>query len=322
MTARPRAILRLLGLSAFALSSFSASPARAADAPTAVVPRPAAVTIGSMHVERYGSGSPAMIFIPGLSCGSWVWDEAVKRYAGTHAVYLVTLDGFDGYPAPVGDPMDAADASLAQLISTQHLVRPIVIGHSLGGFLALRFGAEHSTLVRGIVAVDGLPILPPFAQLTPEQRATAADGITAKIRDSTHDQFAANQKTTLATMITSPADVDRASALAAKSDPKAVAAYANELFRADLRPELPKLTAPTLEIAPVPTTPTPYEGAAAQSASIETRAAYYKAFYASLLAGAPSTTVVTIPNAKHFVMIDQPDALFDAITSFVATLPA
>jgi pimeloyl-ACP methyl ester carboxylesterase len=48
----------------------------------------------------------------------------------------------------------------------------------------------------------------------------------------------------------------------------------------------------------------------------------YKAFYTSLFPGAPNVTVVTVPNSKHFVMIDQPKALFDAIGSFVAALPA
>jgi len=95
-----------------------------------------------VRVERYGAGTPAMIFVPGLSSGSWVWDGAVKTYAGTHAVYLVTLAGFGGLPAPSGPALAGADASLLQLLSQEKLVRPIVVGHSLGGFLALRFGTE------------------------------------------------------------------------------------------------------------------------------------------------------------------------------------
>ncbi len=95
----------------------------------------------------------------------------------------------------------------------------------------------------------------------------------------------------------------------------------------DAHMDLPKLTVPTLEIAPVPTTPVPttpapYEGPQAATASMVERQAGYKQFYASLFPGAPNVTIVTIPNSKHFVMVDQPKALFDAITAFVATLPA
>ena len=51
-------------------------------------PTPSAVTIvESMRVEAYGSGSPAMVIILGLSSGSWVWDDAVRTYAKKHAVY-------------------------------------------------------------------------------------------------------------------------------------------------------------------------------------------------------------------------------------------
>jgi hemoglobin-like flavoprotein len=52
------------------------------------------------------------------------------------------------------------------------------------------------------------------------------------------------------------------------------------------------------------------------------RAAGYKAFYTSLFPAAPNVTVVMIPNSKHFIMIDQPKALFDTITAFVAKLPS
>ncbi len=76
-------------------------------------------TVDGMRVERYGIGSPAMIFVPGLACGSWVWDDAVKTYAGKHAVYTVTLAGFDGLPAQKGAALDAADTSLLKLIDEE-----------------------------------------------------------------------------------------------------------------------------------------------------------------------------------------------------------
>ncbi|MBD5604643.1 MAG: alpha/beta hydrolase [Candidatus Eremiobacteraeota bacterium] len=311
-----------IALCALVLSSFSGSPARAADPAAAAVPAPTSVTtVGTLRVEKYGSGSPAMIFIPGLSSGSWVWRDAVTHYAGTHAVYLVTLAGFDGLPS-TGAGIDGADASLLQLITTEKLKRPIVVGHSLGGYLALRFGTEHASLVRGIVAVDGLPILPQYLQTPAADRIAAGDKLAAQIGASTPEQYAAGQKMILASMITSPADVDRVAALSAKSDPKAVAIYYDQIIRDDLRPALPKLTVPTLEIAPVPTEPAPYEGPQAQNASLTDRAAGYKAFYGTLFPGAPNVTVETVLNSKHFAMIDQPKALYDDITAFVATLPA
>ncbi len=318
-------LIPAIALGALVLSSSSAGRAAtpSSAAPDYAGPHPASVTtVGTLRVERYGSGSPAMVFIPGLSCGSWVWSDAVKHYAGSHAVYVVTLAGFDGLPAPATPTIDAADASLLALLTDQKIDRPIVVGHSLGGFLALRFGTEHSALVRGIVSVDGLPILPQLAQSTASERDAAAKAIATQISSATPEQYAAQQKKTLATMITAPADVDRDAALSAKSDPGAVAAYMSDLLRADLRPQLAQLTAPTLEIAPVPTTPASYEPPQAATASMTDREAGYKAFYTSLFPGTPHLTVVPIPNSLHFVMVDQPAALFAAIDAFVATLPS
>jgi pimeloyl-ACP methyl ester carboxylesterase len=58
------------------------------------------------------SGSPPLILIPGLATGGWAWQETVREFAGSHAVYVVTLPGFDGRPAVEGNPFDAARAAL------------------------------------------------------------------------------------------------------------------------------------------------------------------------------------------------------------------
>jgi len=174
--------------------------------------------------------------------------------------------------------------------------------------------------LRAVVSVDGTPVFPTFAQMTPEQRNAAATGIGAQLASATPDQYAANEKQMVAAMVTAPADADRVAAYSSNSDPKAVAAYATDLFRADLRPQLAALTVPTLELAPVPTTPAAFEPPPTATTTMADREAGYKAFYTALFTGAPKLTVVTIPNSRHFIMVDQPKALFAAIDAFVAGL--
>ncbi len=316
-----RAFPHAIALSAFVLSCFSVSLAQTlTDSPR---PKPASVTtVGTLRVEKYGSGSPAMIFIPGLACGSWVWDGAVQKYSGSHTVYVVTLAGFDGLPAPAGPALDGADASLLQLIATQKLDRPILVGHSLGGLLAIRFGTEHAAMLRGVVSVDALPVFAAFAQSTADQRVAAADGFSAQMRAAPAAQFQAQQQKTVGSMITDPAVAARASALMAKSDQQASATYMDEFLKTDLRPDLPKLTVPTLEVAAVPTTPAAFEGPQAATTTIADRMAAYKQFESTLFVGAPNVTIVPIPNSLHFIMLDQPKALYDAIDAFVAGLPS
>jgi pimeloyl-ACP methyl ester carboxylesterase len=317
----PRTTISKIALLALVLSCFSASLAQTAAANA--LPKAQRVSlVGTLRVERYGSGSPAMIFIPGLGCGSWIWSDAVKTYAGSHAVYLVTLAGFDGVPAPPpdGSPLDLADASLLALIANEHLDRPILVGHSLGGFLALRFGEEHAALLRGVVAVDYGPVFAPAAQASPEERETLAEDLAQKLATEPSSAYIESQNATVATMVTDPADAERIDALAARSDQKSVAAYTGDFLRGDLRPQLSQLTVPTLEVAAVPRLPQGFEGRASAKTPMPEREAAYKEFYTTLFPGAPNVTVVTVPNSKHYVMIDQPKALFDAITTFVAGL--
>jgi pimeloyl-ACP methyl ester carboxylesterase len=306
-------------LLALVLSFSSGSlAARAAATPDNAGPNPVVSTVGTLRVERYGAGSPAIVFVPGLACGSWVWSGAVTRFAAKHAVYVVTLAGFDGLPAPAAPTLDEADASLLSLVTKEKLERPIIVGHSLGGFLSLRFGTEHSNLVRGIVSVDGTPVFPTLAQATPDERAKAGKEFAALIQGQTPEQFQAGQAKFMTTMVTADADAAKVAAYTAKSDRNTVAAYAEELYAADLRPQLPKLTAPTLELAPVPTTPAPYEGPNAATASMADRETGYHAFYASLFPGAPNLTIEMVPNSKHFIMVDQPKAFYDDLAAFVA----
>ena len=119
-------------------------------------------TVGTLKVERQGDHGQPVILIPGLQGGPWVWQRTIDQLQKDHVVYAVTLAGFDGVPAPGGDGnlLDRADASLLRLIEQQKIVKPVLIGHSLGGTLALRFAGEHAELISGVVAVDGLPIFP------------------------------------------------------------------------------------------------------------------------------------------------------------------
>ncbi len=298
-----------------------ACAASAVTAPTALAPVPTSVSVvGTLKVERYGLGDPAVILIPGLACGSWVWKDEIRALAPAHTVYAVTLAGFDGQPPATGPLLDEADGSLLKLIQTEQLDRPVLVGHSMGGFLALRFGEQHAGLVRGIVAVDGLPVFPSLANMPPDSRAAAAAQIAAGLRTASPAQFAHYQARAIVQMVTDPVKAAAVAKLVARSNPAATATYLQGMLSDDLRPNLAGLTVPTLEIAPVPTKPASFEPPAAASESLAERAAQYKSFYSSLFAGAPNVKVQTILNSRHFVMIDQPAALQTAIASFLATL--
>ena len=99
--------------------------------------------------------------------------------------------------------------------------------------------------------------------------------------------------------------------LTARSDPAAAAAYVGAVLARDLRPGLPKITAPVMLLAP-----TYGPDAAATGMSAGEKLAYYR----ELMTGTPKLEVVQIDNARHFAMIDQPGAVHDALRRFLKTL--
>ncbi|HXM18762.1 MAG TPA: alpha/beta hydrolase [Candidatus Tumulicola sp.] len=297
----------------------AAQSARAADIGTNLPSPLARIEAGTLHVDKYGSGTPAVILVPGLTCGPWVWESAINALAASHTVYAVTLPGFDGLPPATPPLLDAADAGLLQLITKEHLDRPVLIGHSLGGFLALRFAEEHSDLLRGAVTVDGWPVFPTYVNMTAEQRKAAARLTAGQVRDY-KDFFAMGQQRALMGLITDPQKVSQVASLAAKSDPDATAQYLEEMLQADLRPALGTIKVPVLALAPVPDkVPADWPDYAKAMTPDQLTQAIVQ-FDGSLMGGATSVTVKPIANARHFAMIDQPEAVNKALTDFLAGL--
>ena len=299
---------------AFALSL----PALAADtAPTpnryaaSIVPAER-FDIGGVLVERHGAKAAPLILIPGLSSGAWAWQDTIRQFEGQHAIYVLTLPGFDAQPAIAGNVADITLKAIEQLIATRKLKKPVLIGHSLGGTLSLAYAERHPAQIGGVVTIDGLPVFPGTETMPLDQRPQMAEGMKARMAGMDRATFAAQQKSFMRG--TGVLDMSRADALAelsAKSDPAAVVGSMADIFALDLRPDLAKIDVPVLVIAPY------FDADATQTGATEaSKAEYYK----SLMAGTPKVEVKSIAPARHFLMFDQPEKLADTIRSYLKSL--
>lgn len=273
--------------------------------------------IDGMRVERYGHQGRAVILIPGLSSGSWVWRDTVKRLKANHVVYTVTLPGFDGVPTPMaaGSLMDAAEADVVKLMDSQHLLHPVLVGHSLGGTLSIRIAEAHPDRIGGVVAVDGLPVFPGTQAMSLEQRQAAGAQMKQQMASMTQQQFAAQQLGYMQRIgLVDQAKAADVAKLSARSDAHAVAAYMAEDFALDLRPGLKSIRAPLLEVSPY--NPTDFS-----SGPMKMSEAEKAGFYWQLLADAPTAQVQSISPARHFVMLDQPQAFQRTLDAFLSALP-
>lgn len=289
----------------------------AADA--AVSAAASAETIGTLQVQRHGDHGRPVILIPGLEGGPWVWQQTIANLEKSHVVYAVTLAGFDGVPAPAPDAkagtlLDRADASLLQLIKQKHIDKPVLVGHSLGGTLALRFAGEHASLIAAVVAVDGLPILPGMERASVGQRQAMAERTRTQMAAMTPAQF---QAAALGYMqhigVVDPKLAEQYAPLNARSDAAASAEYMAADIVADYRPGLKQANVPILEISP-------YYAADFSKPPLQISEAQKSAYYQGLLGDAPHVKVVSISPARHFAMLDQPAKFQQALDGFLGSL--
>jgi pimeloyl-ACP methyl ester carboxylesterase len=267
---------------------------------------------GSVQINQYGSGSPALVLIPGLTDSGAVWDTTVAHYANAHTIFVLTLPGFGGRPPAAAPMLDTVDKDVAAFLPRAN--KPVIIGHSMGGILAIRLAEEHSDLIRGAIAIDGLPVFAGMEKMTPEARATAAAAAGDRIASATPAQFAKGQQAQLG-YLTKPPNVATAASFSQGADIKATGTYMTELMSSDLRPNLSHITVPFLEIGPFDATLDPMN-----PYSPQTTLAQKQAYYQSLFVGDPTAQVVMIDDSRHFVMLDQPAKLFAAIDAFLAAL--
>jgi N-formylmaleamate deformylase len=254
---------------------------------------------------------PAIVLIPGLLSTGDVWSSTVERYQKQFTLHIVTLAGFGG-PRPIGAPfLSRVRDELIKYVRNQRLQKPIVIGHSLGGFLAFWIASSAPDLVGGVIAVDGVPYLPALTNpaATPESMAAIATQMRAIYASLSQDQLVAQSRIAMATLITAPADVDRAMTWVARSDAATAGQAVSEILVTDLRSDVVKITAPVLLIGAFGTAP---------EAMRPTMEKAYRAQVAPLA----TSRVKMAPAARHFIMFDDPAFLFSAIDEFLAALPA
>lgn len=252
---------------------------------------------------------PDVILIPGLASSKEVWAGLVAQLKPTHRLHMVQVAGFAGMAAgPNGSGEVAAPVAeaVASYIVHHRLKSPAVIGHSLGGEVALMLGARHPDRVGRLLVVDALPfyslLLDPTA--TVEKVEPQARVFRAAMLAAPADQADAMQTAAIARLVKTPVARPALIAAGKRSNKATVANATYELMTTDLRPELGNIVAPVeIVYAYDPIYGVPY-------ANID---ALFRRAYANL----PGARFRRIDNSFHFVMLDQPKAFADAVGAFL-----
>lgn len=263
----------------------------------------------AFKVDVIGKGKP-VILIPGLSCSGDVWQETVARYKQDHELHVLTLAGFAGQPAIETETfLETVRVDLARYIRENKVKKPMVVGHSLGGFLGMWLSAKEPDLVGSLVVVDAAPFLPALIMpgATPETMKPMAVQMRQNILNQTAEQLRQTQPMLLKSMISDDARIAQALEWNLASDAPTVAQAMYELYTNDLRGELASVKAPTMVMA-----------SWIAYKDYGTTHELTQKNYAAQLAKLSNYELVINDKARHFIMWDDPEGFYSALDSFMA----
>jgi pimeloyl-ACP methyl ester carboxylesterase len=102
-----------------------------------------------------GHGEPPFLFVHGLACDRRYFAPQVQHFSRTHRTIAVDLRGHGESDKPAqAYTMDGLAADLAWICGELGVARPVVVGHSMGGVVALLLAAHYPELPAAIVMVD------------------------------------------------------------------------------------------------------------------------------------------------------------------------
>lgn len=235
---------------------FVASPARAG----------ARVPLG--HVEVRGEGPVPMVLIAGPTLDWRYWESFMERNGDAYTMYAVTLPGMSGTEAmpmpplwrppelekrknpPLDTPwLDNAVDAITDMMQEHELENAVVMGHALGGVLALRLGIERPGLVGAVISLEGTVAFPMAQQVSKKDRAYDAQWVfDANLREISPEEWPDRMAEWTSYSVSDPDIADFVNRVSLDTDREVAIRYMVEHRMTDLTNEMTRLKAPTLAI--------------------------------------------------------------------------
>lgn len=240
--------------------------------------------------EREGRGEREMVLIHGLGSDAGVWTPMVPILSRAYRVRLYELPGH-GHTAPAPHlTIASAAADLERFLKENDIVQPVLVGHAMGGLIAMRYAFDHPAQVKRLVLIDAAP-----KQLaTPEQKSRIAERLLTD-----YDRFVAE---TYSRMSPDPEITRRIVDRALKTDRPSFTSLLLSSFSFDITEELPRQAVPILLVGSALLLPTDKDIPGQLDALGYTNAR--------------TISFKRVDKTGHFVMLEQPDFLASVIVAW------
>lgn len=274
----------------------------------------------SFGVRIIGKGRP-MILIPGIKGSADTYNDVVAHYKDHYKCYVITLAGFAGQPASgdVNHPLQGQRDEIINYIIEKHLHKPVLVGFSFGGSLALWIASTRPDLIGPLIELDGVPLdagieknhvnmdsIRKDARNRREKIINAAPDYWRHVDSIRHTKkFRDEGIASLRDLVTDTNRIKQIMTWDDSSDYKASRLMINEMDGLDLRDSVARIHSPILVL-----------GSWIGWGNFKTKDAVEKR-YQMQYAPADKVTIVFSEKGKHFLMYDDFDWMIAEMDKFL-----
>jgi pimeloyl-ACP methyl ester carboxylesterase len=167
--------------------------------------------------QEFGSGKP-VILLHGFPFTKEIWNEFAPELAGEYKVYALDLPGFGSSEKPSAYSLPEIAVEINSWIRKQSIPECVLVGHSLGGYLALAMVHQAPDRFAGLVLFHST------AKGDTEEKKQSRDKVVEFIDRNGVEAFTSNSVLPLFADKNHPA-IDLIKKISAQSDPDALKGY-------------------------------------------------------------------------------------------------
>ena len=253
------------------------------------------------EVKKTGKGNQSLIFIPGFASSGDVWSETTAKFENNFTCYTLTMAGFAGTKPRAEASFKDWEKGIAAYIRDHKIDKPILIGHSMGGGLALAIAADYPELAGKIIIIDTLPCLAAISDsnFSAKENNDCSSSIT-QLTAMNDEQFRKMQAQAIPRLLADTSMQETVIGWSMKSDRKTFAKMYCDFFNTDLREKIKNIQCPSLIL-------------------LESFFVTLKPTIESQYKNLKNVNMQYASKGLHFIMYDDKDWYFNQLTNFLSS---
>lgn len=253
-----------------------------------------------IYSEVLGKGTP-ILFLPGFASPGSMWKETIKNIKIKGESHLISYAGFNG-KEPIEMPWySKIKNSLIEYINKNKMSEVIIIGHSMGGNLAVDLAAALPSKISKIIIVDALACMREVMMPNvPSETLSYDSPYNKRMLEMENNQFKNMASMMASNMTYNSKKIETITNWILEADKKTWVYGYTDLLKLDLREALQKVKCKTLILG-------------ASFPNADNAKNYFEKQYSNL----DNKEIIMASNSKHFIMFDEPEWFYKNVNLFL-----